>query len=151
MGKIAIRAALIALFAGLLTSVSPVSAATLACTKGTSVKTVSGKSTMLYKGKRVACTKPVATPKPSYPVPAANPQVRFAANAMNDLVIRAGLTVTIRNTESTPRTLVISELGISVTTPGNDISAFLAPTKVGIYQMTTLENPNTKATLTVVP
>lgn len=151
MRKIATRMALVGLVVGFLTPMGSATAAPLACTKGTSVKTVNGKATMLYKGKRVTCSKTVATAKSSYPVPAANPQVRFAANAMNDLVIRAGLTVTIRNTESTPRTLVIESLGLSVVTPANDISAFLAPQKVGTYQMSTLENPNIKATLTVVP
>lgn len=147
-----VRAATFGLVAVLVASTMPAAtAATLSCTKGTSVKVVKGKSTMIYKGKRVACTKAIASPKPTYPVPAANPVVRFAANSMNDLVIRAGLTVTIRNTEASVRTLVISDLGISVATPANDISAFLAPTKVGTYQMTTLENPNIKAVLTVVP
>ncbi len=144
-------------------ALSPASAATLRpCLNGHKVVVSKGKATMVVNGHRVTCKvvkkvkpKPTPTPKPSptasTPIPSANPLVRFAGDLMNDLVIRAGLTVTIRNTDAVPHTLVIASEGISVLTPANDISAFLAPSKPGVYTMTTAENPNVKATLTVVP
>lgn len=133
------------------TSIPSASAATtLPCTKGKSVKVVKGKATMIFKGKRVACVVR-ATPKPSPTGPAITlPQVRIAGSALSDVVIKPNLTITIRNTTSISYTLVVSGTDISVTTPANDISAFISPTKPGVYQMTTLENPNMKATLTVV-
>lgn len=134
----------------LAATLSPASAATLSCTKGTAVKTVKGKSTMLYKGKRVSCTK-TASVTPTGPTVSAKPEIRFASNTMNDLVIRPNLTITIRNTDAVAHTLIIASEGVSVSTPANDISAFISPSKPGTYQMTTLENPNIKATLTVVP
>ena len=127
------------------------------CLAGHKVVVVKGKATMLLKGHRVACRVVKATPKPTSsptsttPTPSRDPSVRFAGDFMSDLVIRAGLTVTIRNTDAVPHTLVIASEGISVQTPANDISAFLAPAKPGTYVMTTAENPNIKATLTVVP
>lgn len=143
------------------TSLTSASAVTLRpCLSGHKVVVVKGKATMLLKGRRVACkvvktatAKPTATPSPtaSTPIPSLNPLVRFAGDTMNDLVIRAGLTVTLRNTDAVPHTLVIASEGISVLVPANDISAFLAPYKPGVYAMTTAENPNIKATLTVIP
>ncbi len=146
------------------TSMSGASAATLRpCLNSHRVVVVKGKATMLLNGRRVACKprksapakhkpKPAASPKPtaSTPVPSRDPLVRFAGDLMNDLVIRAGLTVTLRNTDTVAHTLVIASQGISVLVPANDISAFLAPSKPGVYVMTTAENPNIKATLTVI-
>ena len=140
------------------TSLTNASAATLRpCLTGHKVVVVKGKATMLLKGRRVACkvvktatAKPKATPTASTPIPSTDPLVRFAGDTMNDLVIRAGLTVTLRNTDAVPHTLVIASEGISVLVPANDISAFLAPYKPGVYAMTTAENPNIKATLTVI-
>ena len=137
----------VALMAAALPSAS---AATLSCSKGTAVKSVKGKSTMLYKGKRVACkvVKPAATPTPAVTF---QNNVRISTGSMNDALIRPNLTITIRNTTSTAYTLVVSGTDLSVLTPGNDISAFISPSKPGTYQMYLLENPNIKATLTVVP
>ena len=135
------------------------SAATLRpCLPGHKVKIVKGHATMVVKGKTVKCAivkKPAATPSPTptstYPTPSNNPLVRFAGAAMNNLVVRVGLTVTLRNADAVPHTLVIASEGISVLVPANDISAFLAPNKVGTYAMTTAEDPLITATLTVVP
>lgn len=128
------------------------------CLTGHSVKVVKGQATMLLNGHRVKCrVVKKATPQPTpsatstTPVPSGNPIVRFAGDLMNDLVIHAGLTVTLRNTDPIAHTLVIASEGISVLVPANDISAFLAPSKTGTYQMTLADNPNAKATLTVVP
>lgn len=125
-------------------------AATLTCSKGTAVKTVKGKSTMLYKGKRVACQ--VAKPAPT-PTPAVTFQnnVRISTGSMNDALLRPNLTITIRNTTSKAYTVVVVGTEISVLTPANDISAFISPSKPGTYQMYLLEEPTIKATLTVVP
>ncbi|MHB0928779.1 MAG: cupredoxin domain-containing protein [Candidatus Nanopelagicales bacterium] len=149
----------------LLVSTSPASASATTlrpCLTNHKLKVVKGHATMLVSGHRVACKvvkkakpkpRPSAKPSPtaSTPIPSLDPLVRFAGDLMNNLVIRAGLTVTIRNTDAVPHTLVIASEGISVLTPANDISAFLAPSKPGIYTMTTAENPNVKATLTVIP
>lgn len=131
------------------------SAATLRpCLPGHKVKVVKGKATMVVKGKTVRCAivkKPTPTPSPSSTNPPIGVIVRFAGNTMNSLSVRAGLTVTLRNTDSVPHTLVIASEGISVLVPANDISAFLAPSKTGTYEMTTSEDPNIKATLVVIP
>lgn len=140
---------------------SPASAATSrTCLAGHSVKVVKGKATMLLNGKRVACVVRKATPKPSASVtPSATPtssnppygnNIRFAADQMNSITVRAGLTVTLRNVDAVPHTLVIASEGISVLVPANDISAFLAPSKPGTYAMTTAENAAIKGTLVVI-
>lgn len=135
------------------------SAATLRpCLPGHKVKVVKGKATMVVKGKTVRCAivkKPVASPTPSSTNPPIGVQIRFSANTMNSLSVRAGLTVTLRNADTVPHTFVIASEGISVLVPANNgvegMSAFLAPGKTGTYEMTTSEDPNIKATLVVIP
>lgn len=136
-------------------SLTGVSAASLRpCLPGHKVKVVKGKATMVVKGKTVRCAivkKPTPSPTPTSTNPPIGVLIRFAGNAMNSLSVRAGLTVTLRNTDAVPHTLVIASEGISVLVPANDISAFLAPSKTGTYEMTTSEDPNIKATLVVIP
>lgn len=134
------------------------SAATLRpCVTGKKVKVVKGQATQIINGKTVKCrvvkaVKPTPSPTPtSTEVYENRPLVRFAGDAMNNLRIRAGLTVTLRNADAVPHTLVIASEGISVLVPPNDISAFLAPQKPGTYVMTTAENPAITATLIVIP
>lgn len=131
------------------------SAATLRpCLPGHKIKVVKGKATMVVKGKTVRCAivkKPVPKPSPTSTNPPIGVIVRFSSNTMNSLSVRAGLTVTLRNADAVPHTLVIASEGISVLVPANDISAFLAPSKTGTYAMTTSEDPNIKATLVVIP
>jgi len=131
------------------------SAATLRpCLPGHKIKVVNGKATMVVKGKRVKCAivkKATPTPTPSSTNPPIGVLNRFAGNTMNSLTVRAGLTVTLRNADAVPHTLVIASEGISVLVPANDISAFLAPGKPGTYAITTSEDPNIKATLVVIP
>lgn len=130
------------------------------CLAGHHVSVAKGKATMLVQGRRVACAvakpaKPTPTPTPTPTASSSNPPmgvlVRFSGDAMNSLTVHAGLTVTLRNADATPHTLVIASQGISVLVPANDISAFLAPTAPGTYSMTTSENPAIQATLVVVP
>lgn len=152
------RLAVAGIVALLGASLAPAQAATLRpCLAGHQVKVVKGKATMVVKGKRVPCRIVKATPKPT-PTPSAtstNPpigvNIRFAGDTMNSLTVRAGLTVTLRNADPVAHTFVIASEGISVLVPANDISAFLAPTKTGTYQMTTAENPNIKGILVVIP
>ncbi len=143
------------------------SAATLRpCLPNHHVKVVKGHATMVVNGHTVQCKvvkkttkrKPVVKPAKPTPSPTAtadNPPmgviIRFAGDAMNSLTVHAGLTVTLRNADAVPHTLVISSAGISVTVPANDISAFLAPTTPGTYAMTTSENPSITGVLVVVP
>lgn len=136
----------------------PASSATLRpCLSGHKVTVVKGKATMLLNGRRVPCApvkataKAKPTPSPSSTNPPMGVIIRFAGDAMNSLTVHAGLTVTLRNTDAVPHTLVIASAGISVLVPANDISAFLAPSTTGTYAMTTSENPSITATLVVVP
>lgn len=146
-----------AIGAALLLAATPLagaSAATLRpCLSGHKITMVKGRPTMMVKGKRVACAivkKPVPKPSPTSTNPPIGVIVRFSGNTMNSLTVHAGLTVTLRNADAVPHTLVIASEGISVSVPANDISAFLAPGKPGTYEMTTSEDPNIKATLVVI-
>lgn len=142
--------------ASLLTaSMMPASGAMLRpCLAGHHVKVVKGHATMVLNGHTVKCAvvkKAKPKPKPSSTLPAMGVLIRFAGDAMNSLTVHAGLTVTLRNADAVPHTLVIASAGISVLVPANDISAFLAPSVPGTYAMTTSENPNITGVLVVVP
>lgn len=132
------------------TAVTPTAAKKLTCYKGSATKVV--KTAKCPKG--WTAKKPAAKPALTASATSTNPpmgnNVRFAGDTMNSITIRAGLTVTLRNADTVPHTLVIASEGISVLVPANDISAFLAPMKPGTYAMTTAENPNIKGTLVVI-
>ncbi len=141
-------------------SMVPASAASLRpCLAGHHVKVVKGHATMVVNGRTVKCAVKKATPKATAkPTPKATSTlppmgvlIRFAGDAMNSLTVHAGLTVTLRNADAVPHTLVIASAGISVLVPANDISAFLAPSAPGTYAMTTSEDPHITGTLVVVP
>ena len=141
----------------LAASAVPASAASLRpCLAGHHVKVVKGHATMVLNGRTVKCAvvkkpKPTPKPSPSSTLPPMGVLIRFAGDAMNNLTVHAGLTVTLRNADAVPHTLVIASAGISVLVPANDISAFLAPSTPGTYAMTTSEDPNITGTLVVVP
>ncbi len=145
------------------TSITGASAMTLRpCLTNHKVKVVKGHATMLFKGRRVACKvvkkakpKPRASARASASPASTNPAmgvlIRFAGDTMNSLTVHKNLTVTVRNSDGVPHTLVIASAGISVLVPANDMSAFLAPSTPGTYDMTTTEMPAMKAILVVVP
>jgi len=140
-------------------SLPAASAAALpSCSKGTKLKVVKVKATMLLKGKRVACkvVKPAPVAASKWPAPTLKPEIRFASGLMNDLVIRVNKTITLRNADPVARTLVIAELGITVPIDARSgdydgMGAFFAPSKPGVYTVTILEVPSAKATLTIIP
>lgn len=163
MRRTSIKAAAAGLVLLLVSTVAPAAASAAAlpsCSKGSKVKVVNGKASMLLKGKRVACkvVKPTAQPTTTV-APSLKPEIRFTAGTLNDLVMKPNLTVTLRNFESSTRTLVISGPGYTFQAEPVDpivdavagMGAFLSPPKPGVYTLTFVENPSAKATLTVIP
>lgn len=162
MHRTSIRAAAAGLVLILLSSIVPAaSAASLPpCSKGTKVKVVKGKATMLLKGKRVACKVVKASPATPTLTQSVKPEIRFTGGSLNDLVMKPGLTVTLRNFESSKRTLVITGPGgftlqAEPVDPYADniagMGAFMTPDNPGVYTMSFLEYPSAKATLTIIP
>jgi hypothetical protein len=139
-------------------SVPAASAAVPSCAKGTKVQVVKGKATMVLKGKRIACKVVKATPKPTQTLAISPiPEVRITNGAMNDLVMKGNLTVTVRNYDTATRTLVLKQNGAElgylpvVVEPNSGMGAFLTPSKPGVYEITLVEVPTAKGRLTVVP
>lgn len=162
MRRTSFRSAAAGLVLILLSSVVPAAtaAALPSCSKGTKVQVVKGKATMMLKGKRVACKVAKATAKPTTTLaPSLKPEVRFTGGTINDLVMKPNLTITLRNFETSARTLVITGPGYTFQADPVDpivdavagMGAFMSPSKPGTYTMTFLENPTAKATLTVIP